>query len=111
MQLYLSGIQFVCTDHVYMSSPLPLTAGTYITVVADTLMMSPKDDAPDAPSPVKMLPKLSVLGMSSASKRNPCLPKANLNLLLPERAVMYMMSGQARETTASKQACSLVRWR
>lgn len=72
--------------------PVPLTAGTYTTVVDDTLTMSPSEAAPDTPRPVRMLPKLMLPGMSTDIMRRLFLSRAALSDRLGVAAVTYMMS-------------------
>jgi len=94
---------FVLSRAQFMACiPVPLTAGTYTTVVEDILTTSPNDAAPDAPRPVRMSPKLQLLGMSMAIMRKLCRSNAVLNDRLEVLAVMYMMS--ARQGTSRPQA-------
>ena len=51
----------------------PATDGTYTTVVAVAVNMSPKDSAPVTPKPVSTEPKDNVPGMPTDIRRRPCL--------------------------------------
>lgn len=75
-------------------------------MVFDTVMMSPRDEAPDAPRSDRMLPNDSVLGMSTVSSRNDFLSVATLSEPEEVTAVMYRMSAGKQ---ASREKAQQVR--